>query len=332
MRLLTTGPLLLLVACATPEFAQFSPLPATIVGHRETRPMWSLVVPDGWQVRNGDADVLHAFETPPKNGRYLLYRTLRVTAAAAVTAEDEAGLGEAAQRLLVEHHADDGLVVQERGTARLGERDAWFVRGTIRGPAAGWTLDVLDYCVPGTPVSLVISFTAPAPQLAASRAGFAAIAATLETSLGAPRLTGGDVQRLDGGRLTLRLPAAWQRLDDGAGNGAELARFRRGDADCDVSTRLGDAPALDQFAAAAAEAPSEARDFRLLSIDRSPRGGHRAVRVRSAWRTAAGTVIADDTAVLAGAHLDVVRCRMPAADFAELAPEIDRALTSLRWQ
>lgn len=332
MKLLTTGSLLLLVACATPEFAQFSPLPATIVGHREARPLWSLVVPDGWQVRNSDDDVLYAFEAPPKNGRHLVYRTLHVATAAAVAADDDAGLGEAAQRLLIERRTNDELVVQERGAARLAGRDAWFMRGTMRGPAAGWTFDVLDYCVPGTPVSLVISFTAPAPQLAASRAGFAAIAATLETSLGAPRLRGGDAQRLDGGRLTLRLPAAWQRLDDGAGNGAELARFRRGGAECNVSTRLGDAPLLAQFAEAAAKAPNEARDFRLLSIDRSPRGGHRAVRVRSAWRGAAGTVIADDTAVLAGAHLDVVSCRVPAAEFAELAPEIDRALTSLRWQ
>ncbi|MBZ0152850.1 MAG: hypothetical protein K8J09_15090, partial [Planctomycetes bacterium] len=138
MRLLTTGPLLLLVACATPEFAQFSPLPATIVGHRETRPLWSLVVPDGWQVRNSDADVLHAFEAPPKNGRHLVYRTLHVATAAAVAADDDGGLGEAAQRLLIERRANDEFVVQERGTARLGGRDAWFVRGTMRGPSAGW--------------------------------------------------------------------------------------------------------------------------------------------------------------------------------------------------
>src|SRR5262245_56143845 len=80
--------LVLLAACSSPKYAQFEPMPADGRGERVARPTFSIVVPERWQLRDGEAGALSAFEDPPNNGANRLYRTLAVTPVASVAGDD----------------------------------------------------------------------------------------------------------------------------------------------------------------------------------------------------------------------------------------------------
>lgn len=311
---------LLAAACATPEFAQFAPLPPQPQGQRVARERFSIVVPTGFALRDtADPSALSAFEEPPANGRYRAYRTLEVVPLPALAADDADALSQVALATLRQLRAADQLEEHEHGTARLGERDAFFVRGSIRGPSAGWFFDVLDYLVPGAPQSLAVRFAAPAGQLEASRAGFTAIAATLQTDLGAPRLAGGEATWLDGDRLAIRLPEDWLRQPAAEG---VLAAF-----DCAVFAARCEIASVPGTDLAAVRRTPEA-----LTTDDSPRQGRASARSCRVVQDQDGPIVTDETFVVAADHLDRITFRMPLAAYRQQRAAVERALASLRWR
>lgn len=325
--------LALLAACSTSFYAQFPPLAGDGSGTRVERPTFSIVVPRGFELRGEDPGALSMFESPPDNGQYRLFRTLAVVPAAAMVEDDADLMAERAYALLAKGHEGDSLEVRETGRVRLADRDCWFLRGRIAGPSASWFFEVLEYLVPGDPQSLVVAFAMPEGQLEASRAGFAAVAATLQTKLAKPREgAAGVLTWHDSDRLGVRLPAVWQRQTDGEG---ALAVFTQADgARCDVSTATSTA-GYDLEGLALGYVGDQAKKWaglRLLSLERRAFDGRSALRVRSAFQDEDGTVVVDDTFVTDGKRLDRLLFRVPHADYVAQRAAIDRAVASLRWK
>lgn len=318
--------------CAAPTYATFAPLPASGEGTRVERDRFSLVVPSGWTLRERDGSLLSAFETPPANGRFRLYRTLDVATAPAVDAADDEAMAAAASTLLRAQRA--GAEIAETGTTRLDGRAAYWLRGRMSGGAADWILEVLDVLVPGDDGSLVISFTIPDGQLPASRDGFFATAATLQpkSSPGTGAALG-ELAWFDGNRLGVRLPPAWQRAAD-PGEALAVYALAGSDGRCDLTTSTAAAGfQLDPLVAGwlRDQAPKWA-GLRQLSVERVRRGGHDSLRFRGAFLADGETVVVDDTFVLAGNRMDRLLFRVPFADYPAQRTAIERAVASLRWR
>jgi hypothetical protein len=323
---------LLLAACSSPYYAQFEAMPADGRGERVERPTFSIVVPERWQLRAGDAAALSAFEDPPANGQNRLFRTLAVTPAAAVAGDDPEQLVAASLQVLQQRHARDGLEVRETGSAELADRDCAFLRGRIDGPAAGWSLEILEYLVPGDGGSLLVAFSVPEGQMGTSQQGFAATAATLHTSLQAPKDPAGPMRWLDGQRFYVRLPEDWQQ-QEAAGFVATFA-LGGSSARCEVSTVVAAAGHdLDRIARSYAQEHAAAQpDLRILAVERTQRAGHQWLRIRSAWRDQGGTAITDDVFATSGDRLDRMTFAMSCDDYRAHRALLDRSGASMRWR
>lgn len=323
---------LVAAGCAAPTYATFPPLAATGGGTRVDCDRFSLVVPDGWQLRDRDGASLSAFESPPANGRFKLYRTLDVATAPAVEAADDDTMAASASALLRARRAD--AEIGETGRTRLDGRDAYWLHGRTSGGAADLVLEVLDVLLPGDDGSLVISFAIPDGQLAASRDGFFATAATLlpKSAPGSGSALG-DLAWFDGNRLGVRLPPAWQRAAD-PGDALAVYGLAGSDARCDLTTAtLATGFQLDPLVAGwlRDQAPKWA-GLRQLSVERARRGGHDSLRFRGAFLADGETVVVDDTFVLAGNRMDRLLFRVPFADFPAQQAAIERAVASMRWR
>lgn len=318
--------------CAAPTYATFPPLPATGGGTRVERDRFSLVVPDGWQLRERDGSLLSAFESPPANGRFKLYRTLDVATAPAVEPADDEAMATAAAALLRARRP--GAEVAETGRTRLDGREAYWLRGRQSDGAADWIFDVFDVLVPGDAASLVVSFAIPEGQLAASREGFLATAATLLPKSSPERASEfGELAWFDGDRLGLRLPSAWRRATD-PGEALAVFELAGSDARCDLTTSTATAGyQLDPLVAGwlRDQAPKWA-GLRQLSVERARRGGRDSLRFRGAFLADNETIVVDDTFVLAGNRMDRLLFRVPFADYPAQQAAIERAVASLRWR
>lgn len=319
--------------CAAPYYATFAPLPATGEGTRVERDGFSLVVPAGWQLREGgDGVLLAAFEAPPANGRYQLYRRLAVASAPAVAAADDAAMAAAATALLRARRPD--LEVRATGRTTVADREAWWLRGRVPGGAAGWFLETLDVLVPGDRGSLVVGFEIPEGQLDASRDGFLATAATLRTTLAAPAATAvAELAWFDRDRIGVRLPATWQRAAD---PGEALAVFELAGSDgrCDLTTATSaEGYQLDPLVEGYLrdQAPKWA-GLRIQSVERARRSGHDSLRFRATFLADGETIVVDDTFVLVGNRMDRLLFRVPFADYAAQRMVIERAVASLQWR
>lgn len=324
--------LLTLAACASrPEYAVFPPLAATPPGERVARDHFSLLVPHGWQVVDDERDALWAREDPPPNGRWRVYRSLRAQHIAFGPVAPGVDVGALALAQLRQQHADDDLVVAESGRTQLAERDAWFVRGRIRGGSAELFLDVLEFLVPCDGSALWLSCQVPAGQLEASRQGFAALAASLQTDLAPPSSSVGVENALAGGRLAIRPPSGWETLTAGEGTIAAFASAD-GASRCEVATE----PHGDGLAALAARYVADHAatwpDLRVLAIDRSPAGDRPRLRLCSVYRGEHGALVVDATWCDTGTGLDRVQFVVPVADYPALRAKIDDSLASLRWR
>ena len=329
--------LTMLAACSTSYYAQFPPLAADVQGTRVERPQFSIVVPRDFVLREmpGDGGHLNAFEQPPDNGEHRLYRTLVVAPVAGMAEDDPERMAERAYALLAKRHEGDSLQVRQTGRARLADRDCWFLQGRIAGASAGWFFEVLEFLVPGDPQSLVVSFLIPEGQLEASRAGFVATAATLQTKLAMPKDgAAGALVWHDGDRLGLRLPAVWQRQADGEG---ALAVFTQASgARCDLSTATAKTAVgfdLDNLARGyVGDQGKEWPGLRLLSLERRAIDGRTSLRVRAAFQDGDGTVVVDDTFVTDGKRIDRLLFRVPHGEYVGQRSAIERAVASLRWK
>lgn len=331
-------------ACAAPYYAQFAPLPDAVRGARVVREAFSIVVPDGFRQRDeAESAAVRAFEEPPANGEHRLFRRLDVDLVAPMELADGEAMAQQALALLRQARIADGLEEQETGAVTLAGRDSWFLRGRVRGPSAGWRLEVLDFLVPGATHSVRVQCTIPDGQLAASRAGFLAIAATLQTTLAAPSEAVGAQHTFDGGRLSLRLPATWTRADDeaavAAANGT-LATFVRepAGARCDLSAvtiagAVSGAAWLDQLRAGYLEdRGAEWPGLQVLAVERRQLGPRTLLRLRSAYRDGGETVVVDDSYAVEGTRVDRLLFRTTGADYRADRAGFDRAVASLRWR
>ncbi|MCA8974727.1 MAG: hypothetical protein KDC98_08390 [Planctomycetes bacterium] len=335
--------------CAAPEFARFGPMQPGGERDRVERRGFSIAVPQGFELRHGDdATALDAFENPPDNGRYRVYRTLKVQPVAAVVAGDVGAMSAAALAALQRFRASDGLEVLETGRAELAGREGWFLRGTIAGPAAGWRLDVLDYYVPAATTGFVVAFTGPEGQLAACREACAATAASLRAAAvpvatpvpepvpgSTPDPVAASLTWFDGNRIALQLPGGWLRLPQAEGLIASL-RLEGGRSSCTLTheTLAGDLT-LERFARdRIAEHAAKWADLRLLLIDRQSRSGRTALRVCAACRDTNGgdTIVIDDTFVVGGGSCDRLTLRCPLVEYQGNRAAIEQLVASLRWQ
>lgn len=324
----------MLAACSLPEIARFEPLASGAPSQRHERPLFSIAVPTSWQLRDpGEVGSFGAFEEPPPNGRYRVYRTLQVIPVPAASTGAPAQLVERGLAELRQRHARDGFVELEAGAIRLCGRECALLRGRIDGPSAGWLFEVLEFYVPGDEGSLVVAFAIPDGQLAPSRDGFVAIAQSLRTSLGAPKDPAGELRWIDEGRVAVRLPVGWS--GDAAAEGA-VATFVLGESGtrCEVHAEpVADAEARARLARDHATATAgHWQGLQVLAVERSQLAGRAWLRVVAAEGTAAGTRIVDETIVVGAGSRDRVVFRMAVADYVRLRPQVERSAASLQWR
>lgn len=321
-----------LAACAAPPlYSVFPPAVPGSEAQRVERGTFSIVPPVGWEVQDADAATsLRAREVPPPDGQHRLFRILTVEPAAAARGDEPEAIAAAALAALRARHATDDLEVREHGAVRLGDRDCVYQVGRMRGPAAEWWFEVLEYHVPGAESSLVVSFLVPDGQLALSRKALAETAATLRTQLRAPVALGGEMVWLDDHHLGLVLPGDWRAAD---ATGGPLAVFTRdgGEAQCDIVAETRDQGFdLDRLLAGYEADHANRAGFTLLGTQRRQVGERPAVRFLAAYRDEAGTVVVDDLFVAQGNKLYRVQFRVPQDEFAAVRKAIERAVGSVR--
>lgn len=320
--------------CAADSFyAVFPPAMPGAAAQRVTKGAVSLVGPAGWERLDEAAEpTLRWRESPPPNGQYRLYRFCSIEPAPPMAEDEPSAMATDALQVLRARHAKDDLEVRQTGTVQLGDRTATFLVGRHRGTAQGWFHEVLEYHVPGAEQSLVLAFSVPDGQLAASRAGFEQIAATLRTTLGQPQPgAAGRWVWLDDHHIGVRLPGDWEPQEDRQG---ALAVFIHADgsARCDVTAETL-AKGVDLASLQAGyEADQSARltDLVLTGVQQRRIGDLAAVRFQSAYRDAGDTIVCDDLFVAKGNRIYRVLFRVPEPEFAARRAAIAQILDSVR--
>jgi len=324
----------LAAGCAVPRYAQFEPLRADAPSRRVERPAFSILVPSSFSsVVERDDGTLIARETPPANGENRVYRLVDVRTAPGVDGDEAAALQSVGLAALRSLRAKDDFVESEHGSATIAGRAAFFVQGACSAGAADLRFDVLDFFVPGSPKSLVVQCAIPEGQLAASRAGFVAIANSLQTHLAPPGAAAGELRWFDDDRVGLRLRPEWQRQADDEGALAVFVHSACG-ARCDLVTKATDAPVdLDRVAQNwVGEKIADWPCLTVLSMQRARRGDRDVLRVRAAYRDGGETVVVDDTYAVTQDRLDRLLFRVPLFDYHAERAAIDGAAASLRWK
>lgn len=324
----------LLGSCTSGSFyAVFPPAAPGVEAQRATKGAFSLVGPTGWD-RLDDAAEPHLRwrETPPPNGQYRLYRFCNVEVTPAMREDEPAVMMANAVQVLRERHAKDDLEVRQTGSVQLGDRMATFLVGRHRGNAADFFHEVLEYHVPGAEQSLVLAFSVPDGQLAASRRGFEQIAATLRTTLGQPQPgAAGRWIWHDDHHIGVQLPADWEAQTDRQGALAVYIHAA-GSARCDVTAEtLANGVDLDSLLAGyEADQSAKLTDLVLTGVKKLQIGDLAALRFQSAYRDAGDTIACEDLFVAKGNRIYRVLFRVPEPEFAGLRGAITQILDSVR--